>query len=98
MQFPGKVQAEPACFNEATTDQSWKFRHSFGTQQIRLASMRPRLISRGNKERSRANTLVLRASMRPRLISRGNAIELFRDGAGMLRGLDRKSTRLNSSH
>ena len=59
-------------FNEAPADQPGKG----GTFETRMgflmASMRPRLISRGNKFAQNPCNFYDWASMRPRLISRGN--------------------------
>ncbi len=65
--------SDSSCFNEAATVKSRKERrHGQSGGQLRVASMRPRLLSRG-KNAWPAGALFSRrkASMRPRLLSRG---------------------------
>src|SRR5258708_1034120 len=70
---PIKSSGTTKGFNEAATDQSRKWLILRWAELLYIASMRPRLISRGNEDDAfTIRTKALLASMRPRLISRGN--------------------------
>ena len=77
---PGKCREITAArhfivsFNEAPADQPGKSDIASGLPRPREASMRTRLISRGNDSASRYGDRRETASMRPRRFSRGNIL------------------------
>ncbi len=71
-QFTGLLLS--LCFNEAATIQSRKSERCSCIGDFSLASMRPRLFSRGNGAENDSYIRFTVASMRPRLFSRGNVV------------------------